>query len=653
MQDPLLDPVASITPPRGDTTMEELDAFDVGEGLPSGELDVLNDLFAGDPAMPEMKRKHSLHDAVEPPAATRQHSLQDMTREDSDVSGEASAAAAPGPSDEVAEAVAEVSRFSREPTLAAACVVLRSIHAGDALGLEVKPSASPVKDAGSQIYVMNRKLKKGRGGPGGGFAVTFQSAHNSEIFFAEGADYGVAARPMGRTTKRAGATEPHGYRGKLYTLVRRAKPGSARSVELVDDALGLVRVWRVADEETDSLSSLGSAYPPPAKTRKRGRGASGADHVAGGLTVGGDLVVNGYIHGRLVTPEGAADYAEWLPRKAGEEPAPPGTVVRVEGRGSWTRDTRGPGPCLVVSTSPSLAAGVPAVDADKGALIAFMGQVPVRCVGPVAVGDRLFPSGRGDGLAVAQRHAAAQAQEVGVAMASSPGDGAAEHVVPAFVRWQAAVQKEVADREGFYALRAYRGALTALAIAAVVVALVALCFHIDLLSHMKLPKGFSRAALFFLDLLQTGLVVALVASFQENVPCRLLLAAIAIAGFIVACFGMAAGISHRDLKNQLILAWCVISFIFHATTLGVAGIILAGNVMAPKVAEMLDYDALDDDDEAAQRLARRRRVADVVAGVAVILTFLWFVLGPPCLAVAVVNHHLSNRIDRLEDDMDD
>ena len=34
-----------------------------------------------------------------------------------------------------------------------------------------------------------------------------------------------------------------------------------------------------------------------------------------------------------------------------------------------------------------------------------MGQVPVRCVGPVAAGDQLYPSGRGDGLAVAQPHA--------------------------------------------------------------------------------------------------------------------------------------------------------------------------------------------------------------------------------------------------------
>ena len=50
-----------------------------------------------------------------------------------------------------------------------------------------------------------------------------RSAHNSEIYFPDAkADIGVSARPMGRTTKKSGTSVPHGYRGKLYTLVRRA-----------------------------------------------------------------------------------------------------------------------------------------------------------------------------------------------------------------------------------------------------------------------------------------------------------------------------------------------------------------------------------------------------------------------------------------------
>jgi len=75
---------------------------------------------------------------------------------------------------------------------------------------------------------MNRRLKKdrGRAAPTNSFAVTFQSAHNSEVWFED--DVGVSARPMGRSTKRGGASVPHGYRGKLYSLVERAARGAAR-----------------------------------------------------------------------------------------------------------------------------------------------------------------------------------------------------------------------------------------------------------------------------------------------------------------------------------------------------------------------------------------------------------------------------------------
>ena len=166
-----------------------------------------------------------------------------------------------------------------------------------------------------------------------------------------GRDAALRSRPARASGTRSSAARSRARRGASSSSTTRSAGRetnvTAPSIEVgpterpvTAQALGLVRVWRVADEETDSLSSLGSAYPPPAKTRKRGRGASGADHVAGGLTVGGDLVVNGYIHGRLVTPEGAADYAEWLPRKAGEEPASPRAATKP-GRSARTRTSTG------------------------------------------------------------------------------------------------------------------------------------------------------------------------------------------------------------------------------------------------------------------------------------------------------------------------
>jgi len=96
-------------------------------------------------------------------------------------------------------------------------------------------------------------------------------------------------------------------------------------------------------------------------------------------------------------------------------------------------DTSGDGPHLIVSTKPSIAAGV---DNDvPGALCGFIGQVPVKVSGPVKVGETLFPSGKHDGLAVAgnttehgHRH-----DPIGTAMIDC-GEGT--HTVLAFIRWQ-------------------------------------------------------------------------------------------------------------------------------------------------------------------------------------------------------------------------
>lgn len=99
-----------------------------------------------------------------------------------------------------------------------------------------------------------------------------------------------------------------------------------------------------------------------------------------------------------------------------------------------TLDTGSDGPLLIVSTTPSVAAGMPFGAArDAGKLCAFIGQVPVRCTGPVAVGDALVPSGLSDGLAIAGVFMDASACEpLGTAMEAC---GAGEQVVLSFVRW--------------------------------------------------------------------------------------------------------------------------------------------------------------------------------------------------------------------------
>ena len=153
----------------------------------------------------------------------------------------------------------------------------------------------------------------------------------------------------------------------------------------------------------------------------------------------GSIYVSGRIHGTLVTPPGAADYGEWFPwcdslqSEKGCIMAPPGTVVRLASR-KLTLDTRGSGPCLVTSTSPSLAAGVPCAN-ETGATCAFLGQVPVRCRGPVRCGDLLVPSGLSDGVAIGRR-CSDRDDALGVALESGDSPHDMEHTVLCLVRWR-------------------------------------------------------------------------------------------------------------------------------------------------------------------------------------------------------------------------
>jgi hypothetical protein len=142
----------------------------------------------------------------------------------------------------------------------------------------------------------------------------------------------------------------------------------------------------------------------------------------------GSIYVSGRIHGTLVTPPGAADYGEWFPS---DQHYTPGTVVRLSSR-RLTLDTRGAGPCLVTSTSPSIEAGV---QHGKGATCAFLGQVPVRCRGPVRCGDLLVPSGLNDGVAVGRR-CADREDALGIALESGDSPHDMEHTVLCLVRWR-------------------------------------------------------------------------------------------------------------------------------------------------------------------------------------------------------------------------
>lgn len=125
---------------------------------------------------------------------------------------------------------------------------------------------------------------------------------------------------------------------------------------------------------------------------------------------------------------GAGDYAEWLLRANPDELIQPGDVVGVIG-GRISREYVHADRFMVVSTSPLLLGNMPenAEEERLSEKIAFMGQVPVKVMGEVRIGDYILPSGSGDGIAIAVRPEDMLARDyqriVGIAWEASPADG--------------------------------------------------------------------------------------------------------------------------------------------------------------------------------------------------------------------------------------
>lgn len=98
---------------------------------------------------------------------------------------------------------------------------------------------------------------------------------------------------------------------------------------------------------------------------------------------------------------GSGDYAEWLERDQVEQDMIFGQIVGVKG-GKISLSTNQADHYMVVSKSPIVLGNMPEAKREKDfEKIAFMGQVPVRVVGAVAVGDYIIPSGNHDGFGLA------------------------------------------------------------------------------------------------------------------------------------------------------------------------------------------------------------------------------------------------------------
>jgi len=360
-------------------------------------------------------------------------------------------------------------------------ILVDSLYGDFDASIPIREGASPIHPSETCFYVCGKgkrpRGKKRRLETSQPISVKYSSLNpkNCEVWWSP--DYGhllgvvsrsmsKVARPTNSNSKNAKARF-HGYGGRLFSLVRRTdisddKQKNMKSF-LVSDAPGLVQFWKLEKGKADSLvetqsiissgsSVTASSSPSPGEEshalahRYPGDVSINGDLVVDGelsvrnLHVKGNLLVEGSISGQLVTPPGSADYAEWFAFLDKDENIGPGMVIQLRSpEQKITLDTSGSGPHMVVSTTPSVAAGVPpsigGEEPIRGSLCAFLGQVPVNVVGPVQCGQYLFPSGKNDGYAIAATYKdySRENEPLGTAMESCP---AGKHQVLSFIRWQ-------------------------------------------------------------------------------------------------------------------------------------------------------------------------------------------------------------------------
>ena len=97
----------------------------------------------------------------------------------------------------------------------------------------------------------------------------------------------------------------------------------------------------------------------------------------------------------------SGDYAEWLEKADIKEVFKAGDIVGIYG-GKISKSTIGADQLSCISFSPIVLGNQP----DKGKedlfeMVAFLGQIPVKVIGPVNSGDFIIPSGLHDGSGIA------------------------------------------------------------------------------------------------------------------------------------------------------------------------------------------------------------------------------------------------------------
>lgn len=120
-----------------------------------------------------------------------------------------------------------------------------------------------------------------------------------------------------------------------------------------------------------------------------------------GVVVGMSELADAYNKIGVEYYSGNGDYAEWLERTDPKEFISTGDIVGVKG-GKITKDLANAEQIMAVSHRPIVLGNVPEKEEMyRGNMIAFMGQIPVKVMGPVNIGDYIVAKGEIPGYGIA------------------------------------------------------------------------------------------------------------------------------------------------------------------------------------------------------------------------------------------------------------
>ena len=159
--------------------------------------------------------------------------------------------------------------------------------------------------------------------------------------------------------------------------------------------LGSIRAQSVTDWEFDYLD--GTYFV------NLMAGMVGIDLVNGiaNAIAGFTNLAKSYNHLGVEYASGHGDYAEWLERVDPKEIISAGDIVGVKG-GKVSKNIKGAEQILAVSHNPIVLGNAPTKEKEPyGNKIAFTGQVPVKVLGPVSMGDYIIAKGDIEGYGIA------------------------------------------------------------------------------------------------------------------------------------------------------------------------------------------------------------------------------------------------------------